>query len=283
MSYRIIGDSCMDLTEEMISDKEVFSTVPLTLQVDDVSIRDDESFDQASFLQLIKGSRSGPRTACPAPHDFLEAFEAADAEDIYVVTLTAKLSGTYNAACVARDMYHEQHGHRKNIGVINTLSGCAGETRIGMFVKELCEKGLSFQDIMKAAEKKVSELQTFFVLQDMETLRKTGRLSGTAARFATLLNIKPILFADGGEIKKFDTARSMEKALRRMCDVCVEKARAFSEGPLSAAIVHCNCPERADAVRAYLQKLADFKDISIASARGVSTIYASDGGIVIAI
>ncbi len=282
MSYRIIGDSCMDLTEDMLNDRETFSTVPLTLQVDDASIRDDESFDQASFLRLIKSSSSGPRTACPAPHDFLEAFDA-EADDIYVVTLTAKLSGTYNAACVARDMYYEQHGHRKNIGVINTNSGCAGETRMGMFVKELCEKGLPFQDIMKAAEKKVSELQTFFVLQDMETLRKTGRLSGTAARFATLLNIKPILFADGGEIKKFDTARSVEKALRRMCDVCVEKAKAFSEGPLSAAIVHCNCPERAEAVKAYLHKLADFRDISIAQARGVSTIYASDGGIVIAI
>ena len=277
----------MDLTELMAADKDTFSTVPLSLHVDEEVIMDDENFDQSSFLSLLKKSKSGPSTACPSPEDFLKAFDC-DAEDIYVVTITAKLSGTYNSACVARDLYHEQHGDAKNIAIINSASGCAGETRLGLFIKDLCEQGLPFKEIERAANEKAEKLQTFFVLQDMETLRKTGRLSGTAARFATLLNIKPILYADRGEIKKFDTARSIEKALRRMCECCIEKAREQLpidgiKNELKAAIVHCNCPERAEAVKTCLEKLADFKEISIASARGVSTIYASDGGIVIAI
>ena len=273
----------MDLTGSMAEDTDTFSTVPLVLHVDDHVIRDDADFDQASFLKLIEQSKEGPSTACPSPEDFMKAFDC-DARDIYVVTITAKLSGTYNSACVARDMFLEQHGPVKNIAVINSASGCAGETRMGLFIHDLCLKGLPFEEIKEAAQKKAKELQTFFVLQSMETLRKTGRLSGTAARFATLLNIKPILFADNGEIKKFDTARSIEKALRRMCECCVEKARKIDPaGSLKAVIVHCNCPERAESVKTYLSRLADFKDISIASARGVSTIYASDGGIVIAI
>ena len=280
--YRIIGDSCMDLTELMAEDKEAFSTVPLTLELDGLSIKDDENFDQASFLELMKKSSKGPATACPSPGDFLKAYEC-DADDIYVVTITAKLSGTYNAACIARDMYFEHHGHDKNIAVINSKSGCAGETRMGLYIKDLCDKGLSFKEIEEKAVKKADDLKTFFVLQNMETLRKTGRLSGTAARFATLLNIKPILFADNGEIKKFDTARSIERSLKKMCDICVEQAKAVADGPLRAAIVHCNCPERAESVKAYLSGLAEFVSIDIAQARGVSTIYASDGGIVLAI
>ena len=133
-----------------------------------------------------------------------------------------------------------------------------------------------------------------FLKQLLETPSPTGyevpvadvvreRLSGTAARFASLLNIKPILFADNGEIKKFDTARSVEKALKKMCDICVEQARAVADGPLHAAIVHCNCPERAEAVKAYLIGLPDIADVVIAPSRGVSTIYAADGGIVLAI
>lgn len=282
MSYRIIGDSCMDLTPSMERDKETFSTVPLTLEVDDLHIKDDETFDQASFLELIAKSKKGPCTACPSPNDFLKAYEC-DADDVYVVTITGKLSGTYNAACIARDMYYEQHGHDKNIAVINSLSGCAGETRMGLYLKDLCEKKLFFKEIAELAEQKAADLKTFFVLQNMETLRKTGRLSGTAARFATLLNIKPILFADKGEIKKFDTARSIEKALKKMCDICVDQAKAVAKGPMRAAIVHCNCPERAESVKSYLSGIADFTSIDIAAARGVSTIYASDGGIVVAI
>ena len=282
MSYRIIGDSSMDLTEAMAAKDAPFGTVPLKLQVDDTILLDDDSFDQHAFLELMAHSRKGACTACPSPHDFMEAYDC-DADDIYVVTLTSRLSGTYNAACVARDMYLEQHGHKKNIAVIDSKSGCAGETRMGLYIKELCDKGLPFDEIYRKAMKKADDMKTFFVLHNLETLRKTGRLSGTAARFASLLNIKPILFADNGEIKKFDTARSVEKALKKMCDICVEQARAVADGPLHAAIVHCNCPERAEAVKAYLTGLPDIADVVIAPSRGVSTIYAADGGIVLAI
>ena len=94
MSYKIVGDSCLDLTEEMRKDSR-FQIVPLTLQVDDTMIVDDENFDQKTFLKLVRESKECPKTACPSPEAFKKAYECEE-EDIYVLTISSHLSGSYN-------------------------------------------------------------------------------------------------------------------------------------------------------------------------------------------
>lgn len=93
MSYKIFGDSCLDLTEELKKDPR-FEMIPLTLQVDDHMITDDETFDQKAFLAMVKASPNCPKTACPSPEAFKKACEC-DADDIYIITLSSHLSGTY--------------------------------------------------------------------------------------------------------------------------------------------------------------------------------------------
>lgn len=316
MNYQIIGDSCMDETEKMQQDTAHFSTVPLQLIVGQKEFCDDNSFDQSAFLELIRTSPECPRTACPSPDAFCRAFEASTASCIFVVTLSDKLSGTYNAACLGQKLYEETHGESaKKIAVINSFSGCAGETRIALLIRDLCESGKSFEETVQlASDYAANHLQTYFVLQTLDTLRKNGRLSGPAALFAYVLNLKPVLFAEGGEIKKYDTARGINKALRTMCEAAVRAASdakkkssllqtslarpedassqisgksGADSAPLPqldrAVLVHCNCPERAAAVRDMLKDCAVFAHIDIAPTRGVSTIYAADGGIVLAI
>ena len=286
MSYKIIGDSAMDLTQHMLEDKEHFSTVPLILQLGDKHYLDDENFDQKSFLKLISECAECPRTACPSPEEYCKTYEC-DANDVYVVCITEKLSGSYNAARIAKTIYEEKHGDdSKNIAIFNTLSGTAGMTCIGLFIEDLCKKGLPFNEIVKLTEEHIEKLQTFFVLGNLEFLRKNGRLSGTAALFATALNIKPVLFAHEGEIKKFDTARGQNKALKKMCGAAVKRAIEANNGSASlkrAVIVHCNCPDRAQLVETELRSLADFEEIVTADTRGVATIYAADGGVIVAI
>ena len=126
MSYKIIGDSCLDLTDKMKNDSH-FQMIPLTLQVDDVQVIDDETFDQKRFLELVKNSPNCPKTACPSPETFKQAY-GCDADDIYVITLSSKLSGTYNSALIGKQMYEEEYG-RKNIAIIDSWSASAGELR----------------------------------------------------------------------------------------------------------------------------------------------------------
>ena len=170
MSYKIIGDSCLDLTAEMKKDPH-FQMIPLTLQVDDVQVVDDETFDQKRFLELVRQSPNCPKTACPSPETFKEAY-ACEADDIYVITLSGKLSGTYNSAVVAKSMYEEEYGP-KNIAVIDSWSASAGELRLAIFIDRLCREGVPFEEVVERTEAfKSQTMQTFFVLETLDALRK---------------------------------------------------------------------------------------------------------------
>ena len=146
MSYKIFGDSCLDLTEELKKDPR-FEMIPLTLQVDDHMITDDETFDQKAFLAMVKASPNCPKTACPSPEAFKKACEC-DADDIYIITLSSHLSGTYNSAVLGKKMYEEEHGKgKKNILVIDSESASAGELNEALAIRDMYEEGLTFSEI----------------------------------------------------------------------------------------------------------------------------------------
>ena len=107
MTYKIIGDSCTDATTLLLP-SDGFVQVPLSIHVGGKVIVDDESFHQQTLLDLMAGSRESPRTACPAPSQYLEQFE--EGKDTYIVTLSAALSGSYNVAMQARAIYREEGG-----------------------------------------------------------------------------------------------------------------------------------------------------------------------------
>ncbi|MBS5065656.1 MAG: DegV family protein [Hungatella hathewayi] len=279
MSYKIIGDSCLDLTEELKKDSH-FQMIPLTLQVDDMQVIDDETFDQKKFLAMVKASPNCPKTACPSPEMFKEAYEC-DAENIFVITLSSNLSGTYNSAVLAKGLYEEEHG-KKNIAVIDSWSASSGELNIGLMIRDLCEQGMPFEEVVeKVTQYTQHEMKTYFVLESLDTLRKNGRLSGLQAFFATTLNIKPVMGADKGNIIKLDQARGINKALVRMCELAVKEAK--NPETLRVIVAHCNNEARAQLVKEELSRRAPFKEILVTETAGVATVYASDGGIILAL
>lgn len=278
MKYKIIGDSCLDITAEMRKDSR-FQIVPLTLQVDDTIVIDDETFDQKAFIKLIAASPNCPKTACPSPEAFKKAYECEE-EDVYVITLSSHLSGTYNSAMVGWDMYIEEHGE-KNILVIDSESASSGEKNIALAIMEMYEEGLEFAEVSERILKMRDVQQTYFVIDSLEPLRKNGRLTGLQAFFATALNIKPVMGAPHGIIIKLDQARGVAKGLTRMCEIAVKQA-GNTVGK-RAVIAHCNIPERARLVKAELERLATFKEILITETAGVATLYAGDRGIILAV
>lgn len=278
MNYKIIGDSCVDLTEELKKDAH-FAVVPLTLQVGAVTVTDDETFDQQEFLAVMKRSPESPKTACPSPERFKQAYECPE-ENIFVICLSEHLSATYNSAVLGKELYEEEHG-KKNICVLSSHSASAGELNLALYIRDLCEQDLSFDEVSRKALAFRDEMKTYFVLESLDNLRKNGRLSGLQAFFATTLNIKPVMGAEGGVIVKIDQARGINKALDKMCSIAVKHVSNCANRRL--VIAHCNCPDRAKLVRDAMSRLAEFKEIIITEAAGVATVYANDGGIVIAI
>ena len=280
MSYKIIGDSCLDLTADLKKDPH-FQIIPLTLQVEHTQVIDDETFDQKKFLELVRSSSECPQTACPSPERFKEAFEC-DAEQIFVITLSEHLSGTYNSAVLAKKLYEEEHGQDgKNIAVFSSDSASSGELNIALYIQSLCQASLPFEEIEEKTRSFIKNMRTYFVLESLDTLRKNGRLTGLQAFFATALNIKPVMGADSGVIVKLDQARGINKALTRMADIAIREAGETKDKVL--IIAHCNNPERAEVVKNEMCRQATFKDVIITETAGVATVYASDGGRIVAL
>lgn len=277
MSYKIVGDSCIDLTADLKKDPH-FQIIPLILQVGNTQIIDDETFDQKKFLELVKNSNECPKTACPSPEFYKEAYEGEE-DQVFVITLSEHLSGSYNSAVLGKKLYEEEHGDDgKKIAVLGSDSASSGQLNIALFVQSLCQASLPFEEIEQKAREFIKNMKTYFVLESLDILRKNGRLTGLQAFFATALNIKPVMGADSGVIIKLDQARGIHKALMRMVDIAVREAGDTRDKVL--AIAHCNNLERAQFVEQEMRKRAVFKDVIITETAGVATVYASDGGIV---
>lgn len=279
--YKIVIDSCGELPEELKKDGH-FSNVPLEIEIDGVHIRDDETFNQSDFLRRVRESHKGPKSACPSPECYMEAYEG-EAEHVYVVTLSGKLSGSYNSAVLGADLYREEHGDsEKQIYVFNSKSASIGETLIGIKVQELEEQGKSFEEVVRETEDYIASMNTFFVLETLETFRKSGRISNLKATVASTLNIKPVMGStDEGTIQQLGQARGMKKALAKMIEDMLKVTRDCERKIL--AISHCNCPERAQFVKETIERLAHFKKIIVVDTAGISSMYANDGGVIIAV
>ena len=277
MSYKIIVDSCGELPENLLQDSR-FESVPLSLEVGEYRILDDENFHQAEFLRKVAEYPKCPKSACPSPERFVESFRTSGADRIYVVTLSAALSGTYNSAELAKKLFLEKEGE-KQIHVIDSQSASGGETQIALKLAELEEKGLSFEEIVKQIGLYRDSIHTYFVLDNLETLRKNGRMSGVKAFVASALNIKPVMGSDRGEIILRSQTIGLKKALRKMAELAVEETKQPRERRL--IITHCNAPDRAEQVRRQIMEKAPFQECIIMDTRGVSSMYANDGGVIV--
>ena len=279
MSFHIVADSCCELTADM-KKRENIEIAPLTLEVGGESILDDETFDQKYFLKRVAECPECPKSACPSPDYFRKSF-LNGAERCYAVTLSAQLSGSYNSAVLGANLAQEENEDLK-IHVFNSRSASIGETLIVKKIVECEEAGMSFERVVETVELYISTQHTYFVLENLETLRKNGRLSKTKALVASALKIKPVMGATSeGDIVQLDQARGINKALMKMVDAIVNDAQHVENKTL--AISHCNCPERAEMVKeALLERLA-VQDVFILDTQGVSSMYANDGGIIIAL
>lgn len=279
MNYKIIVDSCGELTEEMKTSGK-YEAASLEIELQGKHIVDDETFDQAEFLKLVAESPECPKSSCPSPERYMEAYHC-DAEHIYAVTLSAELSGSYNSAVLGRNLYEEEYGEKK-IHIFNSRSASVGETLIALKAAECEEKGMSFEETVETVEAYIEEQHTYFVLETLDTLRKNGRLTRIKAVVATALNIKPVMGSTPeGTICQLGQARGIKKALVKMVEQVAEDVKNSKDKIL--AIAHCNCRDRAEAVKNMILEKITVKDVIILDTAGISSMYAADGGVIVVV
>lgn len=276
MGYKIVVDSCCELPAQYKNDGR-FQSIPLTLEIGDYEIADDETFDQKDFLKRVAAYPLCPKSSCPSPEKYREAYHD-EAEEVYVVTLSSHLSGSYNSAELGKSLYIEKYGEKK-IHVVDSESASCGETQLAIRIMRYKEAGLSFEETVEKIEVFKRKMRTYFVLDNLETLRKNGRLTGVKALVASTLSIKPVMVGNLGVIEQKSQAIGINKALTKMADCIVADVHQTETRTLM--ITHCNCPERAQYMRSLMEKRAAYKNVVIMDTAGVSTMYANDGGIIV--
>ncbi|HYF83960.1 MAG TPA: DegV family protein [Clostridia bacterium] len=277
MSIKIVADSSCDLNEDLKRELGV-TLVPLTLQIGEINYRDDESLDVKAMLKKMAECPTSPKTACPSPNDFIKAYEGP--ESVFVVTLSSALSGTYESAMLAKKMLLE-NTEDKFVHVFDSFSASIAETLISIKIFELAKKSYDNLQIVEKVNEYISSMKTLFLLESLENLMKNGRLGKVKGTIASLLNIKPVMGANEvGDIKLVESVRGYRRAFMRFVEIIGEQGEKLEEKVIG--IAHCNCLERAEEFKSELMKRYKFKDIIIVETAGLSSVYANQGGIIVA-
>ena len=224
------------------------------------------------FLKNYKGKVS---SACPGVGEYIEAFE--DAENIFVITITSGLSGSYNSAVIAAQTYKEQHPNR-NVYVVDSLSAGPEMLLLAEKIRDLVNKELPFEDIVAAIEVYKKKTHLVFALQSLHNFVNNGRVPAAAAKFVGLLNMRLLGKAsDAGKLQPTGKARGDKKVVPEL--VKALKSMGYAGGKVR--ISHCHNPHLAEELKKAILILSPGADIKIYSTRGLCSFYAEEGGLLV--
>lgn len=271
MSFKIVADSSSDLLAFSGVD---YASVPLTIMAGDRTFVDDAALDPREMLDYLATYKGRSTTACPNPDAWREAF--GDADEVVCVAITSNLSGSCNAAMIAREDYLRLHPERKVL-VVDSLS--AGPELVLLIEKiaQWHQEGYTFE----AIEKQIGEYQKTthltFALESLRSLVNNGRVSPTVAALAGLLNIRIVgIASDVGTLQPVSKCRGEKRTQQGLINVM--KDHGFKGGKVR--IAHNN-PQLAEIMIGLIREVAPDADIQSYQARGLVSFYAEDGGILI--
>ena len=231
------------------------------------------------FYKMMANSPVLPKTSCPSPERFMRSYEG-EADEILVITLASKLSGTYSTAVLAKNMFEEEYPNKK-VTVIDTETGSIGQGLLIVKAAQLAEEGKSLDEIVNIIESIKKDVVFYGSLETLENAIKGGRINALAGKLINALNFKVIVKIGNGEVKPCDKARgdnnSMKKVVENVCD-------SIQEGEVkSLAIAHANCLDKALKVKEMMLKNHDFESVMISDLGSVMGTYTSKGAILISV
>ncbi len=274
MKYKLVADSSANLLT--LDAPFEFASVPLTLNAGDKSFVDDESLDVKEMVTFLSSYKGNSGSACPSVADWLNAF--GDADRVICFTITSGLSGSYNAAYIAKNDYESEHPDRK-VFVLDSLSaGSELKLHIEKAV-ELIQTGLDFDDMcteLSSYAKNNCELA--FCLESLTNLANNGRVSPLVAKVAGVLGIRVIGRASNqGQLEQKDKCRGERKALQAIHKYM--KELGYTSGKVR--IDHCFNLNAAQQLKEMILKESPSADITIADTLGLCSFYAEEGGLLI--
>ncbi len=269
---RIVADSSANLMELKTV---AFDTAPLKIITAQREFVDNRELDLDEMIHFFQSYKGKSQTSCPNPEDWLTAF--GDAEDIYCVTITSGLSGSYNAACIAKDMYESEHPGRR-VYVIDSLSAGPELTLIVQKLEELIIAGKSYEEICAYMPEYQKKTGLLFMLESLNNFAANGRVSPAVAKIAGVLGIRIVGKAsDMGTLEPTDKCRGEAKSLNAILQHLKESG--LKTGKVQLA--HCQNEPAAEKLKSMIQAELPEVTVKIGKNLGLCSYYAEKGGLLV--
>lgn len=271
-SFKIVADSSSDLFE---FNDVPFGAAPLKIITAEKEYIDNASLDVSEMVDDLLKYKGKSSTSCPNPEDWIEAF--GDADRVFCITITGTLSGAYNSAKIAKQMYGEMHPDRK-VYVFNSLTTGPEMKLIIEKISEMIIDGKDYDYICENIPTYAKKTGLLFVLESMRNLANNGRVSPIVAKAAGLLGIRVIGRAsDKGDLQQLDKCRGQE----RVVSTIINRLKEFGFSNGKVRIAHCLNLRLAEELKSRLLREFDKAKIEIYNCRGLCSFYAEKGGLLI--
>lgn len=271
MSYMIVSDSSSNV---LTMGTPLYTTVPLKIVAEKEYV-DNADLDLAGMMEDLRNHKGKSGSSCPNVGEWLEAF--GDAQEVFCVTISKHLSGSYAAAKQAADTYMEEHPGRK-VFIFDSLAVGPEMAMITDKIRECEAAGDDFETTVERVLEYHNHVHTLFCLESMLNLARNGRVSMAVAKLAGMLGIRVAGIARGGQVTPIHKPRGARKATQTLVEML--KERGFRDGNL-LRVAHCFAPEAAEAFRTAV--LAEFPNtrFQLEHTTALCSFYAEAGGLII--
>ena len=269
---KIVADSSADM---LSLERVAFCSAPLKIRTDEKEFVDNINLDVREMVDYLSEYKGKSSTSCPNSGDWLEAFD--DAEEVYCVTITATLSGSYNAAVLAKQIYEEMYPERK-VFVLNTLTAGSEIRLIIEKLEELILADNDFDTVCKSITEYSQNTGLLFMLESLKNLANNGRVNSLVAKMTGILGIRLVGKAsDKGDLEPLNKCRGEAKALSTMLEHL--KEQGLKNGKVR--IAHCFNPDAAEKLKELILKEFGNIDVKIYNCMGLCSFYAEKGGMLV--
>ena len=271
---KLITDGSCDLSHEVLN-KFNINVVPLGVSFGEEHYTAGVDIDNKEFYAKMKESKELPKTFCPSPENFCKEYQCEE-DKIIVIALSSKLSGTYNSASLARDLYLSEH-KEKDIRVIDSMTGSIGAGLLLIKAAKMISEGKDIDEIVEAIENLKEKISFYGTLETLENAIKGGRINPLAGKIIGALNFKAIVQIKDGVVKPIDKARGESNSIKKVANYITSSIEDTKDKIL--CLMHANCPEKAHKLLSIIEKTHKFDEVYISEVGPVMGTYTSEGAV----
>ncbi|NMA84334.1 MAG: DegV family protein [Epulopiscium sp.] len=254
--FQIISDSSCDIADVLLKQYNI-ELIPFYISFDQEKYaKERKEISLSQFYHTLRQEDIFPKTSLPSVQDYMNKFRPYLEQDVDILCfcLSSKFSGSYQAAVTARQILLEEEKLNGNIIIVDSIQATAGQGLVVLEAAKMKEQGLPLEKVAECINQLKETSRIMFTVDTLEYLQKGGRIGKAGALVGTILNVKPILYLQEGELHPYGVMRGRKKAIKKLIAMTAEHIESNSLVEYEFGIAHGNCEEDAILLKSFLKK-----------------------------